>query len=141
MIRSGTEGDLQQINVFDEFGEDRIEEIKQNYLMVYEIDCQAVGYITIIPSSCLCGHPLISFLCVHPQYRRQGIASKLLTEAEKKYNDKKLFISTESNNYIMLNLIQQRNYIMAGSLANVNEDGSDEVYFYQDAVNGYRKAI
>jgi hypothetical protein len=64
MIRLGTQDDLQQIDIFDEFGGDRI-------------------------------------------------------------------ISTESNNPIMLSLIKQRNYIMAGSLAKINDDGSDEVYFYQ----------
>ena len=135
MIRSGIEDDLQQIDVFDEFGGDRIQEIKQNYLMVYIINHQVVGYITIIASSCLCGHPLISFLCVHPQYRRQGIASILLAEAEKMYSNKKLFISTESNNRIMLDLIKQRDYVIAGSLAEINDDGSDEVYFYQNIVN------
>ena len=135
MIRLGIEDDIQQINIFDEFGGDRSQEIKQNYLMVYVINCQVVGYITIISSSCLCGHPLISFLCVHPQYRRQGIASKLLTEAEENYSNKKLFISTESNNIIMLDLIKQRDYGIAGSLAEINDDGSDEVYFYQNVIN------
>lgn len=135
MIRLGTHDDLQQIDIFDEFGGDRIQEINDHHLIVYVIGRQVVGYIATIPSSCLCDHPLISFLCVHPQYRRQKIASKLLAEAEKKYSNKKLFISTESNNQIMLDLIQQRNYIMAGSLANINDDGSDEVYFYQNAVS------
>jgi ribosomal protein S18 acetylase RimI-like enzyme len=133
MIRLGTQDDLQQIDIFDEFGGDRIQEIKENRLTVYLIADQVIGYITTIDRSCLCGHPLISFLCVHPEYRRRGIASKLLTEVESKYSDRKLFISTESNNPIMLSLIKQRDYIMAGSLAKINDDGSDEVYFYQGA--------
>jgi GNAT superfamily N-acetyltransferase len=129
MIRLGIQDDLQQIDIFDEFGGDRQREIRENCLIVYLIDNQVVGYITIVEHSCLCGHPLISFLCVHPEYRRQGIASQLMTEVEAKCSDRRLFISTESNNFIMLDLIKQRNYTMAGSLAKLNADGSDEVYF------------
>ena len=32
----------------------------------------------------------------------------------------------------MLKLIEQRNYIKAGSLAKINDDGSDEIYFYKN---------
>lgn len=133
MIRLGTQNDLQQIDIFDKFGGDRLQEIRENRLTVYLIGHQVVGYISTVEHSCLCGHPLISFLCVHPEYRRRRIASQLLAEVETKYSDRKLFISTESNNPIMLGLIKQRNYTMAGSLAKINDDGSDEVYFYQDA--------
>lgn len=135
MIRLGTLKDLEQIDLFDEFGGDRRQEITENYLIVYLINNQVVAYITTIERSCLCGHPLISFLCVHPQYRRQGIASQLFTVVEKKYSDRRLFISTESNNPIMLALIKKRNYTMAGTLAKINDDGSDEVYFYRSLVN------
>jgi hypothetical protein len=37
MIRLGTQDDLQQIDIFDEFGGDRIQEIKENRLTVYLI--------------------------------------------------------------------------------------------------------
>lgn len=131
MIRSGTIKDLQQIDAFDEFGGNREHEIAKNRLQVYLIDNKVVGYISSIDRSCLCGHPLISFLCIHSDYRRQGIASKLLTGIEAQYSNQKLFISTESNNPIMLNLISKRNYVLAGSLAGINDDGSDEVYFYK----------
>ena len=36
---------------------------------------KSVAYITTVDSSCLCGHPQISFLCVHPAYHHRGIAS------------------------------------------------------------------
>ena len=133
MIRLGITKDLEQIDTFDEFGGNRKQEIVTSRLRVYLIGSKVVGYITTVDESCLCGHPLISFLCVHLQYRRQGIASKLLTVVEKEYEGQKLFISTESNNPVMLNLIEKRNYVMAGSLANINDDGSDEVYFYKNA--------
>ncbi len=110
MIRCGKPEDLIQINAFDEFGGDRLQEILEKRLQVYLIDNTVVGYITVIKESSLFGHPLISFLCVHSQYRRQGIASDLLSEIEQKYTGSQLFISTESNNPIMLNLIKKRNY-------------------------------
>ena len=131
MIRSGTKEDLMQIEAFDEFGGNREREITNKCLKVYLTNNKVVGYISVVEDSCLCGHAYISFLCVHPQYRRQGIASKLLTNIETKYSDCKLFISTESNNPIMLDLIKKRDYILAGSLANINDDGSDEIYFYR----------
>ena len=131
MIRYGTKEDLNQIEAFDIFGGKREQEILSKRLKVYILDNKVVGYISIIENSCLFGHPLISFLCVHPQYRSQGIASALLLDIEQKYIDCKLFISTESNNSIMLNLVKKRGYTLSGSLSGLNEDGSDEVYFYK----------
>ena len=131
MIRYGKSEDLIQIDAFDEFGGDRQQEVLEQHLKVYISDNRVTGYISAIENSCLCGHPLITFLCVHPQYRRQGIASALLSEVEQKYSDRQLFISTESNNLIMFNLIENRNYTRSGSLSGLNDDGSDEVYFYK----------
>ncbi len=129
MIRLGKKEDLIQIDVFDEFGGDRLKEISEKRLQVYILDNTVVGYISAIEESSLFGHPLISFLCVHSQYRRQGIASALLSEVEQKYTGSKLFISTECNNLIMLGLIKKRKYTRSGSLSGLNDDGSDEVYF------------
>ena len=131
MIRYGKQEDLAQLDTFDIFGGDRQQEILEQRLQVYILKNKVSGYISLIENSCLFGHPLITFLCVHPQYRRQKIASKLLSVVEQKYIDQKLFISTESNNSIMLNLIKNREYILSGSLSGLNDDGSDEVYFYK----------
>ena len=131
MIRLGKLEDLTQINAFDEFGGDRQKEIVEKCLQVFVTDTKTTGYITAIEKSSIFGHSLITFLCVHPQYRRQGIASALLSEIERKYSDRQLFISTESNNSIMLDLIKNRNYTRSGSLSGLNDDGSDEVYFYK----------
>lgn len=131
MIRWGTEEDLVQIEAFDEFGGDRKREVLENRLQVYIVKNQIVGYISVVEDSCLCGHPYISFLCVHFHYRRQGIGSKLLDLVEAEYYGQKLFISTESNNSIMLELINKRNYVLSGSLTKINDDGSDEIYFYK----------
>ena len=131
MIRAGIKADLNQINTFDEFGGDRKLEIAEKRLQVYVLDNTVVGYITLVKESCLCGHPPITFLCVRLNHRRQGIASALLLEIENKYSNQKLFISTESNNRNMLNLIKKRSYTRSGSLSGLNDDGSDEIYFYK----------
>ena len=135
MIRLGRKEDLPQIDAFDLFGGDRAQEIINGCLRVYLAENQIVGYVTAIEESCLCGHPLVSFLCIDPEYRRRGIASALLAKLEEQYKTRKLFISTESNNSIMLSFIEQRNYLKAGTLAQINDDGSDEVYFYRSASN------
>ena len=132
MIRNGEQKDLEQINAFDEFGGDREIEISEKRLQVYISDNMVVGYITAIEESSLFGHPLITFLCVHPEYRHQGVASALLSKVEQKYSERQLFISTESNNSVMLSLIEKRKYARSGSLSGLNDDGSDEVYFYKN---------
>ena len=131
MIRYGKQEDLIQIEAFDIFGGNRKQEILEQRLQVYISENKVIGYISLVENSCLFGHPLITFLCLHPQYRRQGIASTLLSAVEQRYIEQKLFISTESNNSIMLNLIKNREYILSGSLSGLNDDGSDEVYFYK----------
>lgn len=98
MIRLRRKKDLKQIEAFDEFGGDREQEVLEQRLEVCLIENRVVGYISVISYSCLCGHPIISFLCIQPEYRRQGIASQLLTKVESHYSGQKLFISTESNN-------------------------------------------
>lgn len=132
MIRNGEKEDLAQIEAFDEFGGDRENEVSNKCLKVYILGNKVVGYISVIDESCLCGHPLISFLCVHPAYRLRGIASELLSEAERRYTDQRLFVSTESNNSAMLSLIKKRGYLLSGSLSGLNDDGSDEIYFYKN---------
>ena len=131
MIRNGRREDFKQIDAFDLFGGDRQQEISEQRLQVFITDTKVTGYISVVEESSLFGHPLITFLCVHPEYRRLGIASALLSKVEQKYRDRQLFISTESNNSIMLNLIGNREYRRSGSLSGLNEDGSDEVYFYK----------
>jgi hypothetical protein len=42
MIRLGTQDDLQQIDIFDEFGGDRIQEIKENRLTIFLIAHQVI---------------------------------------------------------------------------------------------------
>ncbi|GAB4556454.1 MAG: hypothetical protein Tsb0014_48340 [Pleurocapsa sp.] len=140
MIRYGKQEDLKYINgideicgakLFDEFEGDRQQEIAEKRLLVFITDSKVTGYIAVVEESSLFGNPLITFLRVHPQYRRQGIASALLSKIEQKYSDRQLFISTQSNNPIMLNLIEKREYKRSGSLSGLNDDGSDEVYFYK----------
>ena len=62
MIRSETKEDLIQIDTFDIFGGDREEDITKSRLQVCLIGDRIVGYISAIDNSCLCGHPLVSFL-------------------------------------------------------------------------------
>lgn len=87
MIRLGTKKDLVEIEGFEEFCEDREREVLENPLQVYLINNRIVGYVGVVEGSCLCGHPYISFLCVHSQYRCRGIAWQLLTQVEIKYSN------------------------------------------------------
>ncbi|PSB08510.1 hypothetical protein C7B62_16540 [Pleurocapsa sp. CCALA 161] len=132
MIRHGKIEDLEQIEIFDEFGGNRESEILRKSLRVYIVNNKVSGYISIIEKSCLCNHTLISYLCVHSEYRYRGIASLLLSKVEQIYTNQKVFVSTESNNLAMLSLIKKRKYTPSGSLSGLNSDGSDELYFYKN---------
>ena len=82
MIRRGKLDDVAIIDPVDPFGGSREKEIAAERLHVFENeDGQPVGYISIAGYT-FHGFPYITFLLVHPDYQRHGIASELLHHVE-----------------------------------------------------------
>jgi GNAT superfamily N-acetyltransferase len=91
------------------------------------------GYASI--SRCLFhGNPYVEFLFVLGEFRRQAVATHLLTTIEAVHRGRRLFISTEEPNEAMLQLLARRGYTRAGALQGLNDDhgGAAEIFYYRD---------
>lgn len=134
MIRLGTIEDLAAIGVFDLFGGSREQEVADGRLRVFE-DTQGrpIGYISIADYR-FHDFPYLTFILVHPDHRRSGIATKLLHDSETIHIGQRMFISTESDNDAMLALLKKERYRYSGTLCGLNDshNGTDEVFFFKD---------
>lgn len=131
MIRAGNINDLSVIEGFSTFTGSRREEIDDGRLHVVEVDGAIAGFV-VESKKGLLGRPYVEYLAVKEEYRRQKIASKLLGHMESRHLSNRLFISTESTNTSMLNLLKRKGYKKAGTISKANLSGADEVYFYKE---------
>jgi ribosomal protein S18 acetylase RimI-like enzyme len=134
MIRSGIPEDIPRIDAFDPFGGSREQEICEGRLHVFEQEGGvAIAYISIAEYR-LHGFPYVTFLLVHPDHQRRGIATKLLRHVEAMHEGQRLFVSTESDNPPMLALLEKESYERSGALSGLNDShsGAEEVFFYKD---------
>ena len=132
MIRLGTFADISVLDPFDPFGGSREEEVSGKRLHVFQSDeGKPIAYISTAGYK-FHGYPYVTFLLVHPEYRRRGIATKLLGHIEAIHAGERIFISTESDNEEMLALLSRQQYQHSGSLAGLNLDGAGEVFFFKD---------
>ena len=90
-----------------------------------------VAYISLSTND-FHGYPYIQFLCVESERRRTGIGNKLMDFVERRFVERRVFISTESGNEPMLNLLKKRGFQLSGKLHGLNKDDSDEVFFFKD---------
>jgi GNAT superfamily N-acetyltransferase len=71
----------------------------------------------------------ISLLVVHPDFRRKGVATRLIEYAEKMCPSNKVFTSTNSSNSMMRKLLRSMQYLQTGVIENVDEGDPEIVYF------------
>jgi len=134
MIRLGTIADVPIIDLFDPFGDSREKEVSEKRMHVFQdVEGRPVAYISIAGYT-LHGFPYVTFLLVHRDHRRKGIATNLLHQVEALHRGKRMFISTESDNQEMLALLKKENYRLSGVLNGLNDDhgGAGEVFFFKD---------
>lgn len=130
MIKIATLSELQDIKSFDPFSGNRKEDVEENRVYVYMLDGHATGFVSTARAGLL-GRPYIQYLAVSPEYRKKNIASKLLAHIEELFASERLFISTESNNNPMQELLVKRGYISAGEISGANTNGTNELYYYK----------
>lgn len=132
MIRLGTFEDILVLDPFDPFGGSREEEVSGKRLHVFQNDeGKPIAYISIAGYK-FHEYPYVTFLLVHPEYQRRGIATKLLVHVEALHAGERIFISTESDNEEMLALLARQQYQHSGSLAGLNGNGPGEIFFFKD---------
>lgn len=78
------------------------------------------------------GRDYITFLFVHPDHRRHGIALRLLNAIEISIGGGRLSVSTEEDNVAMLALLPRQGWINAGAIIGANEGDRAKVFFYKD---------
>lgn len=131
MIRPAVAGDFAAIDEFDPFAGDRSREIAESRMLVAEAGHEVVGYVSWLPAGFV-GRDYITFLCVRPDQRRQGLAGALLRAVEQRIGQGRVFISTEEDNGTMLALLPAAGWTRAGAVEGANEGNRAEVFFWKD---------
>lgn len=80
--------------------------INPNETYVFSMDGQVVGFIHIQITDVIS----IINLIVSKEYRRQGIASRLINYVAHKYSDKSLLLEVSSNNVNAINLYKKMGF-------------------------------
>ncbi|MBL4607833.1 MAG: GNAT family N-acetyltransferase [Pseudomonadales bacterium] len=132
MIRLANISDVDMVKLIDPFSGDRSEDVKEGRVYIYFVEEDLCGFISMSRAGLL-GRPYIQYLAVATSHQQKGIAFELLSYIESKYSDQRLFISTESTNTIMLNLLSKKHYVLAGEIAKANLSGSKEIYYFKES--------
>ncbi|MEE4153552.1 MAG: GNAT family N-acetyltransferase [Erythrobacter sp.] len=118
---------------FDPDAKQRSEEIALDCMLVAQANDRAVGYIAWKPRGFV-EFDYITYLFVDPAARRCGIASRLFDAALAKLDRRRVFTSTQMDNEIMLALLPNSGWQMAGTVEMANEDDSPEIFFFKERV-------
>jgi ribosomal protein S18 acetylase RimI-like enzyme len=87
---------------------------------------QIVGYAVLEYSFFSRG--FLAMLSVHPEHRRQGVASALVRRIEAVCATDKLFTSTNESNRAMQALLLKLEYVPSGIIENLDEGDPELVY-------------
>jgi N-acetylglutamate synthase-like GNAT family acetyltransferase len=132
-VRPAIQSDLEAIKRFDEFGGSRQQEIASGTCLVAENEEIVIGYTSYEPRGLL-GQPLLTFLCVHPDFRRQGTATALVIAVQSTVKGRKLISSTEDWCVGTQHIFERLGWSRIGQISEVNKDGSVE-WFYAISLN------
>lgn len=101
--------------------------IERNECLIAREADIAVGYATCEVS--FFGYSYISLVIVHPEYRRLGVASQLMTSFENCSLTEKLFTSTNESNKAMQQVCEALGYTRSGIIENLDEGDPELIYF------------
>ena len=105
--------------------------IESGDCLVSESDGVISGFLTVHRRSFF-GRDFIELLTVDPAHRRQGIASDLLRTVSSSSTTSQLFISTNSSNVAMRDLLRKEQWLFSGELVGL-DPGDPELVFYRNA--------
>lgn len=127
-VRPATPPDLQAIECFDEFGGSRLQEIAAGTCLVATHAEVVIGYASHEPRGLL-GQPLLAYLCVHPEFRRQGAATALVRAVQSTAKGRMLISSTEDWCVGTQYIFERLGWRRIGHICEVNKDGSTELFY------------
>ena len=127
-IRVARSEDLGSIKEFDEFLGSRADEISLGNCFVAFVESKLVAYASYSPQGLL-GQPLLTFLCVRRDFRRQGMAIRLIQHVQPQAQGRILISSTEDWCVGTQGIFDRLGWKRLGEIAGVNKDGSSE-WFY-----------
>jgi GNAT superfamily N-acetyltransferase len=97
----------------------------EGHLVVAELDHQLVGYAAL---GGFFGYDFLELLAVHPDFRRQGIATSLIKAIQARCTSGKLFTSTNTSNRPMRALCRRLGFRRSGRIDNLDEADPELVY-------------
>ena len=122
--------DLSRIMTFDSFPGDRIAEIVERRMLVAEIDGLVVAYVAWQQGGCI-GKDYVNKLVVADEYRRRGIAQKLVSALDTVLSGR-VFISTGARNVAAIGLLEGTGWAAAGQITGLLPMEEPEMFFHRD---------
>ncbi len=111
-VRQATLADLAPITSFDEWDVVTEERIRSGTCYVAGLDDVIMAYGIFDRS--FFGRPFVATLFVHPDHRRSGLGSALMSHFEDALSEGKLWISTSIENLPMQTALHKRGFRLSG---------------------------
>jgi ribosomal protein S18 acetylase RimI-like enzyme len=99
------------------------------------VDDKIVGF-AILGNSTFYRQDFMELLIVHPDYRRQGVATALIQKLETLCTAKKFFTSTNQSNIPAQKTYEANGFVRSGYIENLDEGDPEIIYFKRIAGDG-----
>jgi GNAT superfamily N-acetyltransferase len=126
--RAALSSDVEAIAAFDEFNGSRLREAEAGTCFVAVHQDQVIAYASYEPRGLL-GQPLLTYLCVRQEFRRQGIATSLVRLVQSVATGRKLLSSTEDWCTGTQRIFENLGWKRVGQISEINKDGSSELFY------------
>ena len=129
IIRPARFTDYPIVRDYDVFIGDRRLDMQRGEMIIADVgQNKAVGY-AVLNGRGFIDWPLVQYLCVKQQFRRQGVARNLLAHLCRQGNTQVIYLTTEDDNTPMLHMLQMLAWRHVGRIDAFNFNGQHELVF------------